>query len=473
MGKKALCRLGFAITAVVLCIIILVNKLRPVTETVVFNDYQTISNNGYIRVGILQNTTDYYIENGNVRGFHYELVESFAAHTQLKVQYISYDSYWDIFFALLNSEVDLLAMDINSNFQRDVFFSYTHPHSYSKHVLVQRKDEFFIDNNLDINKKNSLHKENLLLAIPAFSTFYDDALHLCSDKNTSDIDILVLESLHTNYFLDMLVNKEINFTIEDKKIMDANSLFYNELDYSVSLTDSLPLYWAVNKGNFSLQQELNNWLDSLKRTRAYPILLTKYYSPNSQNRQKLATRQYKMADNSISVYDDLIQKQAERYKLDWRLVAAVIHQESRFKPNLIGKGGSHGLMQLMPKTAEGLKINDRYSIEGQIAAGCKLLRFLSDRYIEKGITDTMDLYKFTLAAYNAGHGRIDDVMSLTEAVGLNPLCWNNVEKILPKMSDRKYIRGAGLNIKSYNGKYTKNYVFRVWIVYRHYCNMVE
>lgn len=473
MGRKTLFRLIFAIMVAVLCIIMLVNKPRYVAETIVFNDYQTISNSGYIRIGILQNTTDYYIENGDIKGFHYELIESFAEHTQLKVRYISYDSYWDIFFALLNNEVDLLAMDINSNFQRDVFFSYTHPHSYSKHVLVQQKDEFFIDENLDINRNNSLNKEKILLAIPAFSAFYDDALRLCSGKNTTYIDVLVLESLHTHYFLDMLNEKQINFTIEDKKIMDANSLFYNELDYSVTLTDSLPLYWAINKGNFSLQEKLNHWLDSLKKTRTYPLLLRKYYSPNSQNRQKLANRQHKMANSSISVYDDLIKKQAERYKLDWRLVAAVIHQESRFKPNLVGKGGSHGLMQLMPKTAERLKINDPYSTEGQIAAGCKLLRFLSDRYIEKGITNTADLYKFTLAAYNAGHGRIDDVMSLTEAIGLNPLSWNDVEKILPKMSDRKYIRDAGLNIKSYNGKFTKNYVLRVWIVYRHYCNMVE
>ena len=326
---------------------------------------------------------------------------------------------------------------------------------------------------MNIIRTDSLNKEKLLLAIPAFSAFYDDALRLCSGKNTTCIDVLVLESSNTNYFLDMLSDKEINLTIEDEKIMDANSFFYNELDYCVTLTDSLPLYWAVNKGNFSLQQELNNWLDSLKKTRAYPLLLKKYYSPTSQNRQKLASHQHKMANSSISVYDDLIKKQAERYGLDWRLVAAVIHQESRFKPNLVGKGGSHGLMQLMPKTAERLKINDPYSIEGQITAGCKLLRFLSDHYSEKGITNTTDLYKFTLAAYNAGHGRIDDVMLLTEAVGLNPLSWNNVEKILPKMSDRKYIRDAGLNIKPYNGKYTKNYVSRVWIVYRHYCNMVE
>ena len=96
-----------------------------------------------------------------------------------------------------------------------------------------------------------------------------------------------------------------------------------------------------------------------------------------------------------------------------------------------------------------------------------------DMYAKKGVSDTLDLYKYALAAYNAGHGRIDDAMELAEAIELNPLKWNDIESILPKMSDRKFIRDAGINIHPHNGTYTKNYVSRVWIIYRHYCNMVE
>jgi membrane-bound lytic murein transglycosylase F len=240
----------------------------------------------------------------------------------------------------------------------------------------------------------------------------------------------------------------------------------------VVLSDTFPLCWAVSKGNVSLLRELNNWLDSLKKRKIYPILLNKYYSPNSQNRQKI-TQQQRKTNASISVYDPLIKKQAERYGLDWRLVAAIINQESRFKPDLLGKGGSFGLMQLMPATAKQINISDSYSIEGQIASGCKLLYFLTNWYAKKGISDTLDLYKYAVASYNAGHGRIDNGMELTEAVGLNPLKWQDVESILPKMSDRKFIRDAGLNMHSYNGTYTQNYVSRVWTVYQHYCNIVE
>ena len=157
----------------------------------------------------------------------------------------------------------------------------------------------------------------------------------------------------------------------------------------------------------------------------------------------------------------------------FRSVAAIIHKESRFNSNAIGRGGSHGLMQLMPSTVARLNINDPYSEEGQIAAGCKLLHRLMNRYADKGVSDSTDLYKFALAAYNAGHGRIDDAMKLTEAAGLNPCDWDDVKKILPKMSDKTFIKDAELSIKSYNGNRTKDYVSSVWLVYRHYQNMVE
>jgi membrane-bound lytic murein transglycosylase F len=472
MNKKAVITIGFSLLVVALCIALLVSKPQAGENITGYNTYQTISDNGYIRVGILRNTTDYYIENGNIRGFHYELVESFVKHVGLDVQYVLYGSYWDIFFALLNNEVDMLAMDVNRNFQRDVFFSYTQPHSYSTHVLVQRKDEMFVDSDLNIPDKDSFSEKKLLLAVPACSAFQKDVLKLCLGENLSCIDISVRESLNTNHFLDLLANKQIDLTVEDKKIMDVHSLFYGKLDYSVELSDTLPLHWAVNKGNFSLQNVLNHWLDSLKKTHTYPFLMKKYYSPHAQNRQNLASRQYKITNETISVYDHLVKKQAKRYDLDWRLVSAVIHQESRFKPNAVGRGGSYGLMQLMPGTMKQFKIND-FSVEGQIASGCKLLRWLLDYYHNKGITDTVDLYKFSLAAYNAGHGRIDEVMLLTKTAGLNPHIWSDAEKIFPKMSDKKFVKDSELNIKPYNGTFTKDYVSRVWIVYRHYCNMVE
>ena len=315
MSRKRIIGLSLALLAVIVCLVVFLFRQTSTEETVFYRDFKKIQQSGYIRIGILQNTTDYYLENSEIKGFHYDLAESFAKHIGLETRYIVYETYWDNFFALLNNEVDFLAMDINSNYQRDVFFSYTHPHSYATHVLVQRKNDVFFDK--ELNRIDSAERK-LLLAIPAFSSFYNDALSLCYHVGVSTVDLQVKESLNTDYFLDLLNKGEIDITIEDKKIMDANSPFYKNLNYSTILTDTLPLYWAINKGNYSLQKELNHWLDSLKNTKIYPILLKKYYSSNSQNRQKISRQQRKMSNGSISVYDAQIKKQAQHYELDWR-----------------------------------------------------------------------------------------------------------------------------------------------------------
>ncbi len=53
-------------------------------------------------------------------------------------------------------------------------------------------------------------------------------------------------------------------------------------------------------------------------------------------------------------YEKLIRQEAARQKLDPRLLAAIIRQESRFEPGVASSAGAQGLMQVMPGTASGI-----------------------------------------------------------------------------------------------------------------------
>ena len=50
-------------------------------------------------------------------------------------------------------------------------------------------------------------------------------------------------------------------------------------------------------------------------------------------------------------YLELVNRNAQRFKLDPRLIMAVIHTESFFNPLAISKSGAHGLMQVIPRHA--------------------------------------------------------------------------------------------------------------------------
>ena len=108
-------------------------------------------------------------------------------------------------------------------------------------------------------------------------------------------------------------------------------------------------------------------------------------------------------NNFSTKYDSIIKEAAEEYSIPESLIKAVIKQESNYKPDAVSHMGAVGLMQLMPKTAEGLgvsadKLTDPHT---NIMAGSKYLSQMSDRYDGK--------LELILSAYNAGPTLVDRV----------------------------------------------------------------
>lgn len=103
-------------------------------------------------------------------------------------------------------------------------------------------------------------------------------------------------------------------------------------------------------------------------------------------------------------YQDRIRQESESWGVDPYLVAAMIHVESRFRPDAKSSAGAIGLMQVKPSTAR--SIARRVGIEGKMSAkglrdpdrnirvGCAYLAYLLERY------DGDE--RLALAAYNGG-----------------------------------------------------------------------
>ena len=96
----------------------------------------------------------------------------------------------------------------------------------------------------------------------------------------------------------------------------------------------------------------------------------------------------------MTKYGPLIQKAADKYKVDYSLVKAVIKAESNFNHKAVSPKGAQGLMQLMPKTASTLQVKDSFEPESNIEGGVKYLRYLMNVYNGH--------LQLALAAYNAG-----------------------------------------------------------------------
>lgn len=174
---------------------------------------------------------------------------------------------------------------------------------------------------------------------------------------------------------------------------------------------------------------------------------------------------------AISPYDNLIKAHADSLGWDWRMLAAIIYQESRFHIEAQSHRGAKGLMQMMPETARRYGLHNPIDPEASIEAGAKLLGSLMRRYSGVG-ENREEQFKFALAAYNAGVGRIDDILNLARAMGVGTGRWDDLaEQVIPKMRDIDSLDTTAVRLGTFKGFETIEYVRRVDSVYNEFCRI--
>ncbi len=148
-------------------------------------------------------------------------------------------------------------------------------------------------------------------------------------------------------------------------------------------------------------------------------------------------------------HEDIIRQQAKTKNVDASLIAAVIYTESRFRDQT-SQAGAKGLMQLMPATADYIaqksggtrfRREDLATPQINIAYGTWYLRYLLQKYDHNTI--------LTLAAYNAGEGKVDEWRAVASARGEK----FRVASHIPFQETRDYVR----RVLSARAEYRRTY----------------
>lgn len=271
-------------------------------------------------------------------------------------------------------------------------------------------------------------------------------------------DIKIVAAGRDENWLDSLKQGKVDIVItHDDEVCEADGL-----NLSRNMDDCT--VWAVREE--AQLRQVNSWISHII-SHEYYHQTQKAYS-GSFNPYKRAERGVRT--KTISPYDDIIRKYAADLGWDWRMLAAVIYQESKFSINSRSHRGAQGLMQVMPQTAQYYDIDDLLDPEQNIKAGTSHLKRLQKLY-SKCEMESIERVKFTLAAYNAGEGRVADCRNFAASRQVDNNCWEEIVNLIPLMREDSILEDESVKLGKFNGYETIAYIDSVMSLYNAFCTI--
>jgi membrane-bound lytic murein transglycosylase F len=448
-------------------------SFRTPGESVVSADFDQIRERGRLIAVTDFNSTNYFIYKGEPMGFNYELLTTFADHIGIDIEIVT-ENHIEHAIGMLNSgEADVIAMGITVNSTRKKELHFTESIDETRQVLVQRRPRNWRSMTADaIDKKlirNQLDIAGKIVYVQEGSAHAERMITLAAE--IGDSITLVEVPFETEQLIRSVAEGEIDYAVCDENVARVNATYYPDIDIATPVSFPQKIAWAVRKDNSELLlEELNKWISVYKKTRSYALLHSKYFR-NSRSSIMIRSDYYALTTGKVSKYDHLIKEFSDTIKWDWRLLASLIYQESRFDPGVESWAGAYGLMQIMPSTAERFGIDITASPKNNIKAGAMNINWLHSIFDPK-IEDENERISFILASYNAGPGHVLDAMKLAEKHGMDPQKWSDVEQWLLKKSDPRYYTDDVVKSGYFRGTESVAFVSQIRDRYEHYKNIL-
>jgi len=222
--------------------------------------------------------------------------------------------------------------------------------------------------------------------------------------------------------------------------------------------------WIALAKRKGLNEAISSWLSHVTLRSSYKPLKARFTPAYSPYRRASSGKSY----SALSPYDRLIKKYSANIGWDWRMLTALIWKESSFHIEARSSKGAEGLMQMMPNTARRYDADNMLDPETNLAAATMYLGKLERMFMSRA-ANQMELMKFSLAAYNAGEGRILDLISLAESKGKPSSTWDDLVAMLPYMRDSRIIHDDAVKLGVFKGYETVRYVEEMESLYSAFC----
>ncbi len=443
-------------------------------STAFTGDLEKIRERGRLRVLTRNNPVTYFLHRGGPFGFDYSLAQMVADELDVRLEMVVPPSRDLLITWLLEGRGDVVAASLTITPERGEQVAFSEPYLLVEEVLVGPSNGTPVESIEDL-AGNEIH-------VRRSSSYFETLQGLAQEVDGIEI-VEAPEELETQRLITMVADGEIPFTVADTHILQVELTYRDDVEPVLVLTGepgaeppatgeigirgSKQIGFAVRPDNEELLDFLDDFVRRTYRGMEYNMARRRYFQHHRRIGGTHATRVGK--DGRLSPFDELIHTFSRKYNLDWRLMAALAFQESRFDPNAESWVGALGLFQVMPATGEMLGFQNLRDPRQSTHAGTVYFHRRLSRLDSRIPFD--ERVRFALAGYNCGIGHVADARRLAARKGWDHNKWfDNVERAMLLLMQPKYHRSSRHGYV--RGTEPVNYVASIQNRYDNYVQMV-
>jgi membrane-bound lytic murein transglycosylase F len=386
---------------------------------------------GTLRVVTLNAPTSYYLGANGPQGFEFRLANALAQRLGVKLEVEAVLDAAAMRAALLQNRADLAAAQISPELPWRRIGLLTHSYGQIEQLVVQLRGRSHPRDVTElVGKRIVVRAESAQLAqLREIQHSGVPGIAWITEPGTSSDLLAQLESGRADY-----------------AIVDANEFaftqhLYPDATVAFALPDTRALQWVVRADGPDLLEAINRFFAGAAESgelasigREAQVESSRFdYDDAHRFRFDIATR--------LPQLQALFQQAAQLTGVDWRLIAAVGYQESKWEMEALSGNGARGIMMLTSEAADTVGVKNRDALSENILGGARYLAHVLAT-IPKHVPEP-DRTWLALAAYNVGYGHLEDARVLTQKLGKNPDSWDDVRTQLPLLADEQWY----LNLK--------------------------
>ncbi|HTY98803.1 MAG TPA: membrane-bound lytic murein transglycosylase MltF [Rhodocyclaceae bacterium] len=356
-------------------------------------------------------------------GFEHDLVEEFARDLGVPVRFVIARDHDELLDLVRRGKAHFAAAVPAISGAADL--RYTQPLRESRLLVVQHADALPHDDPASLAQ----HAIEVLPNSPEFRALrrlpVDLPLSLAEVAADNELDLLA-----------RVAEQKAELAATDSAHFDVAVNYYPDLVVAMELPDRAAYVWAFFADDKTLQEKAAAFLTRVRRDGTLARLDDRYFGHIKR-----------INANGMTDFLDAMQTLLPRYRrnfeqaqatsgVDWRLLAALAYQESKWDALATSPTGVRGLMMLTEDTADRLGVNNRLDPAQSIRAAARYLAEFRDEL--PATVKEPDRTWLALATYNLGQGHMNGARQFAVGLKRDPGSWYEMKKVLPLLARPEY-----------------------------------